>query len=121
MENIKIYREIAKSLTAYRNCIEAKNEEWEVKHERRIDELLNELPYGSGLDGKWSMDYAKSNDTQLVFYMQYHCMNENGSYEGWVNFTLKIKASLQFDIDLSITGNFDKRQDVKEYLYDILG
>ena len=121
MENIKIYKEIAKNLTAYRNCIEAKNEEWEVKHERRIDELLNELPHGSGFDGKWSLDYTKSSDTRLILYMQYHCTNENGYYDGWVNFTLKVKASLQFGIDLSITGNFGKYQAVKEFLYDILG
>jgi hypothetical protein len=120
MENKDIYKSIAKSLNAWSNCVKSNNKEWEDKHEERISELINELPHGSGLDGEWSLDFEKSNDKQLTFYMQYHCMNENGMYDGYVDFTLKVKASLQFDVDLFITGNFGKYQDVKEYLYDIL-
>src|SRR3972149_8709101 len=106
MENKEIYKELARSLSAYNNCIKTNDEECQDKYEEKINELLNELPHGSGLDGNWELDYAKSSNTQLVLHMEYHCMNENGYYDGWVHFTLKVKASLQFDIDLSIIGNF---------------
>ncbi len=115
-----IYKDIAHTLDAYKRCIETDNKEWEEKHEQRIKELIDELPHGSGLDGTWKIDLEKSNDSKLILYMQYHCMNQDGYYDGWVDFTLKVTPSLAFGINLQITGNFGRYHNVKEYLYEIL-
>ncbi len=115
-----VYKDIAHTLDAYKRCIETDNKEWEDKHEQRIKELIDELPHGSGLNSQWDLDFVRSNDSRLIFYTSYHCMDENGMYDGWVDFTLKITPSLAFGINLKITGKFGKYQDVKEYLYEIL-
>ena len=37
-------------------------------------------------------------------------------YDGWTNHTLTVRASLQFGIDLTISGR--NRNQIKEYLYE---
>jgi len=46
-------------------------------------------------------------------------MNEDGCYDGWIDFTVKVQPSLEFDFDLKITGKFGKHQDLKDHLYDL--
>ena len=46
-------------------------------------------------------------------------MNQNGYYDGWVNFTIKVMADLSFGYKLSITGSFGKYSHVKDYLHDV--
>ena len=47
-------------------------------------------------------------------------MDENGYYDGWIDFRLTVTPSLAHDFNTLITGNFGKYQDIKDYLYDIL-
>ena len=115
-----VYREMAKAIDARLNCIKVNNEEWIDKHEEHIQELIDELPHGSGLNYTWELDFDKSTGEKIILAMSYEAMNENGMYDGVINFTLIVKGSLMFGIDIKITGNFGKYQDIKEYLYEIL-
>ena len=120
MEITEIYRKIAAHNKARKRCIKLENKEWEEKHTETIEELLRELPHGSGLDGGWSFDGWKSNSNLLIFHTVFHSINENGYYDRYIEFTLKVKADLELGLKISITGNFGKRQDIKKYLYEIL-
>jgi len=111
---------MANLVQARLNCIDKDNNDWTLRHEDKLNELINYLPHGSGLDSDWNIDFNKSHGNKLVFYMGYHAMDENGYYDGWIDFTLIVKPSLIHGITLHIRGNFGKYQDIKDYLYDIL-
>ena len=80
--------------------------------------IIENLPHGSGIDADWTADKARGT---IVCHNSYHCMDEMGGYDGWVNFTVTIKPSLQFGHRMTISGRFGKYQDIRDYLYDILG
>jgi len=113
----KVYQELAGTFTAYNNCIKSNNQEWEGKHYDKIQSIINNLPHGSGIDGKTELEFEKSNDNKLVINSEYHVMDENGYYDGWIDFSIIIEPGWN-DIDLTIKGKFNKRQDLKEYLRD---
>ena len=115
---MKTYISLARAKAARLNCIKTNNKEWEEKHEETIEKIIDNLPHGSGIDGKTEFDYENSNEERLRIYSEYHYMNENGYNDGWVNFTITIKPSLLFGYDMKIAGNFGKYADVKDYLYD---
>lgn len=121
MENKEIYQRLAITTDAYKRCVKNNNTEWEVTHEETIKRLLNELPHGSGIDWDWTIDHWKCSSKKLFLSNSYHVRNENGYYDGWIDFTVKVEPDLIFGINLTITGNFGKNQDIKDYLYDILG
>jgi len=110
------------SLNAINNCLESGNNEWYDKHMDNITSaLLDVLPHGSGIDGDWSFDYT---DKRIYVSNSYHRMDENGYYCGWIDFTVIIDG-LHRDIwgklDFTIKGRFGKYQDLKDYLYEIIG
>jgi hypothetical protein len=111
-----LYREIASTLSAIRNCREAGNKEWEDRHSDSLKTLVDYLPSGSGIDSGVTLDEDKSGPAKLVFTFGYHHMNEHGFYDGWTDHVLTVRPS--FDgIDMSISGR--DRNDVKDYLYQV--
>jgi len=54
-----------------------------------LDWLANALPHGSGIDGDYHLTVNK-NGTVMV-RGEYHRMNENGFYDGWVPFRFVIR------------------------------
>ena len=117
----KLYQEFAQRIQAKKHCEQKENVEWQTKHTIALEKLIDLLPHGSGLDYEWTIDYDKSNAEKVVLTMAYHAMDEMGGYDKVIYFTLTITPSLIHGFNLAITGNFGKYQDVKEYLYDILG
>ena len=120
MADEKLYQALGAAVVARANCEKSHNAEWFEKWSDKIKACLGLLPHGSGLDGTWDIDYAHSREDHIVLAMQYHAMDENGFYDGWIDFTLTITPSLQLGFKLSIRGNFGKYQDVKDYLYETL-
>ncbi len=114
-----LYQRMAQTAEAHNNCVRSGNVEWQIRHEEALNDMLNELPHGSGIDGTYSIDAGYCNADKIEFFCQYQAMNENGMYDGWIDYKVKVMASLAHGYKLSITGNFGNRQDIKEYLYDV--
>lgn len=112
----KLYREIASILNAIDNCRKSGNTTWLEKHEDSLKTLCDFLPSGSGIDCGTILNRDKSTSEKLVFDFSYHHMNEYGMYDGWTEHTLTIRPSLQFGIDIRISGR--DRNQIKEYLYE---
>ncbi len=112
---------------AMQNCVKVKRTnaegaDWYSIHQDRIESTLLEiLPQGSGIDCGWNFDYT---DKSIFCCSAYHRMNDSGYYVEWIDFTVKISIdhrTIDGKIDFTIFGRFGKHQDIKEYLYEIIG
>lgn len=113
---MKLYRELASLVRARLNCEETGNREWFQKHEERIEELVkNYMPSGSGFDCGTKIDLDKSTPEKLVFYTDFHHMNEVGYYDGWTEHRITVRPSLAFGFTLTISGN--NRNEIKDYIH----
>lgn len=82
-----------------------------------IEDEIEKLPSGSGLDDGIRLNYELSKPERLVFYFSYHRMDEHGGYDGWTAHQIIITPSLQNQFNTRITGR--DRNYTKEYLYDL--
>lgn len=117
----KLYQEIACLIIARDNCLKSNpvNQEWFDKHTDNLEYIeRNILPSGSGIDSGCKFNLQKSTRNKIVIDSSFHCMDENGYYDGWIDFTVIIKPNLLSEIDLNIIGKFGKNQDLKDYLYE---
>jgi hypothetical protein len=113
-----LFRQLARSLAAMNNCRKNGNLDWIDKHERNIEELVYQfMPRGSGVDNGTKFNFEKSTPEKLVFDFGYHHMDEHGFYDGWTEHTLTVRPSLQFGVDLKISGR--NRNEIKDYLHDL--
>ena len=122
----KLYAQLASSVQARANCADGQNNEWYDRHERTVLDLVdNFLPHGSGIDSDLEFDFETSTGEKLVINGSYHAMDENGMYDGWIDFLVTVRPSLQFGFDLNVqfTGAnsraYRKYGDVREYLHEI--
>jgi len=117
-----VYREIAQRVQAMKNCEKSGNDEWCSKHSDALDNLEGYLPSGSGLDSGTGIDKDRTTPNKIVLESTYHCMNENGMYDGWIDFDVIVTPSFN-EIDLDIKGFFSQRHykyaNIKDYLYEI--
>jgi hypothetical protein len=50
--------------------------------------VIPALPHGSGIDAKWTHRTLKNGNVEL--YCSFHGMDENGFYDGWQDFKVKL-------------------------------
>lgn len=112
---MKVYQVIARALGARIRCEQANNREWIVKHQDRIDELVEDFPHGSGYDSGTKLDDS-STEERLVFNTAFHHMNENGMYDGWTEHQVIVTPSLETGYSMRITGR--DRNQIKEMMAD---
>lgn len=105
--------ELSNCFTAWTQC----NEVWKEKHEIRINEMLELLPHGSGIDEGIKFDWEGSKKDKLIFNFGFHHLNENGYYDGWTNHKLIVIPSFIGGYAMDIKGI--NRNMVKDYLYDV--
>ncbi len=79
------------------------------------------LPHGSGIDANWNVI---DKDGFYVCSNSYHCMNENGMYDGWVDFSLSISKAKPEDFKLkfhtSSSGWYRVyKYNLRQYLEDL--
>ena len=100
-----------------KRCIETNNREWVHNHEMKLTEIESQnLPHGSGIDNGCSINHEKSNKDKVVIDFDFHVMDENGFYDGWVNF--KAVAKPVFDgIEVRIIGK--DTHFLKDYLQNL--
>lgn len=116
-----LYKVLANAIGARKRCHATENP-WFEKWSDLIDHCEKEhLPSGSGIDSGCTIDRDYSTDEKIIITSSYHAMNENGYYDGWIDFTVTVKPSFISGINLKITGRFGKYADLKEYLYDVFG
>lgn len=114
-----LYKALIGAIMARSNCEKTGNSVWFERHTDRIDKMVyNYLPSGSGIDNGCHIDLAACKPYLIVIRSSYHCMDENGFYDGWIDFTVRVTPSLYNDFDLTIRGLFGKYGDVRDYLYD---
>jgi hypothetical protein len=117
MRTTLVYQEIAAMLTAIANCERANNAEWKAKHKQTLAAIMRDTaPSGSGIDCGTKI-LADSTPDKLIFFVEYHHMNESGMYDGWTEHRITVTPSLQFGFNLKISGR--DRNGIKEYLGDV--
>lgn len=62
------------------------------------------LPHGSGFDADWYVYHIQKNGT-LVLQGGIHCMNDNGSYDGWITVRVYYNPKAQGFPRITLSGN----------------
>ena len=104
--------------------------------ERANKHILANLPHGSGIDGTWlsHIEYKKVSRFSyrmhnLVCTNAIHCMNENGYYDGWIDFSviIPINGNCLHTDKMEIVAHGWKMYTTKKYwprykdwLYDVV-
>lgn len=100
------------------NCIAQGNEEWRLKSTQAIGAIEKDhLPHGSGIDRGTRIDLEKSVGQKIVLNLDFHHMDENGTYDGWTEHTVTVTPQFR-GISIAIGGR--NRNGIKEYLHDTL-
>lgn len=115
---MKLYQKLSHVLAAYHNAIAANNTEWIANHSETIDRLQTLMPSGSGFDAGTTLDINRSSAEKLIFDSAYHHMDANGYYDGWSDLTITVKPSLQFEVNIKITGLRRKNRHDIDYMMD---
>lgn len=84
-------------------------------------------PSGSGIDYDYENirieHYSRDNDNKIIFENAYHCMNENGYYDGIIPFRVVIGSDLMPVIHFIGLNNAGKyrvnKYFLREYLEDV--
>jgi len=113
------YQKLAVAFNAYKNCVKSHNVIWEEKWQDVIDSIIYTLPHGSGIDVETRLNHKKSSSKRIVLEASYHCMDENGYYGEWIDFSIILTPDWD-GVNIRISGRFDsKNQHTKEYLSEI--
>lgn len=90
---------------------------WYEIARRQLKYLKDQLPSGSGFDSgtRFNTDASKLG-VVLVFNTAFHHMNEGGFYDGWTEHTVKVRADLEYGIEIIVGGR--NRNEIKEYIAD---
>ncbi len=54
-----------------------------------LEDFVENLPHGSGINCEWA-GHMPDNGKYVYFRNSYHCMDENGFYDGYQDFTFRI-------------------------------
>lgn len=96
----------------YNEC----NVTWKERALERVIEICKNLPHGSGIDGKCEISLEQSERYKIVFYFEFHHMDEQGYYCGWTEHNLILTPTFG-GFDMRITGK--NKNNIKDYLYDL--
>lgn len=94
----------------------------EEQQENIESQLLELLPHGSGIDCKWEFEW--NNDCNTVKCSNsYHCMNENGFYDGYADFSVtlyptKALTAFRFQFHGKTAHYKNKRYQLRDYLIE---
>jgi len=122
--NRKLYQEIAILIKARFDLTLKQNNQYIVNFEDKIKTLTKEhFPSGSGFDGFYFFDLEYRPNT-LVFFAEFHHMNDVGYYDGWSTMKAVIKPDITSGIDFKLTGINRKyrhlKDDFEEMIYSFL-
>jgi len=114
---MKLYAAIANAL----NALQRTNTPPEIRarHVERLEALIDALPHGSGFDVRATpgpLGDANARNQYLI-HGSYHKMDENGSYAGWCDFTIRVfaKEDLCFPWDIEMLSG---EEELDEFILD---
>ena len=113
---MNVAQAIASALDARKRCESTGNDTWFVRWDDYLDQLVDTLPSGAGIDRGTKLNPLASTE-RLVFDVSFHHMNEHGGYDGWTEHKVRVRASLVFDLGITISGR--NRNDIKDYLGEL--
>lgn len=114
----KLYKKIASLLHAIENCRKQHNRDWIKKHTAALEALVTEyMPSGAGFDDGVRFSFDESKPDKLIFYTQFHHMDDIGYYDGWTNHKVIVTPSLAFDFELEVTG--EDKNEIHDYIADV--
>jgi hypothetical protein len=109
---------IEKEKVFVKDILLEKDDYW-IRYSLTEELLEDELLHGSGIDCKWEIE-DKSNYWKCV--NAFHCLNENGYYCGYADFTLIIPKKNPLDFKLHFNGKqsayLNSRYLLRDYLED---
>lgn len=114
-EAVSVARVISETLSAYRQCVERGNAEWEATWGDILSQVEREaLPSGSGIDSGTRIirePEAGSDadaDTCIRLSGSYHAMDSSGMYAGWFDYTIEARAAFSgLSVSLEWAGGDD--------------
>jgi hypothetical protein len=118
---MKLYKLLAMTAAARLRCNKNGHVEWFEINTNRLEQLAKEyLPSGSGIDTGCEIDLDNTMGEKIVIESQYHALDEYGSYIEWVDFTVTVTPSLQYECVVDVQGGDLSRHDgLKDYLVDV--
>lgn len=87
-----------------------------------VQKLSNHLAqklHGSGIDSEWKWMHSKD---YIIIRNSYHCMNENGYYNGWQDFSVQLPTNgdvQNFKIKFHGNSYLSQKYQLREYLEDM--
>lgn len=90
------------------------NAQWGPIARKRLDQLVNMLPSGSGIDN--GTELVSASATKIVLSAGFHHMNDGGYYDGWTHHRITIRPEFG---GLAITISGRNRNDIKDYLHEV--
>jgi len=87
-------------------------------HLNKLNELLDKLPTGSGIDAGSTIAFDECKWDKIVFNSSYHVMDENGFYDGWIDFQVIVRPSFT-GFDLKIKP-LRRKKYFNDYLHDYI-
>ena len=58
---------------------------------KKLQSLLMDFCHGSGFDGRWYVHRHKTDPNKFTCQIEYHCMDGQGGYDGWVTVSVTVK------------------------------
>src|SRR6187551_1233267 len=113
---MKLYQKLAREIERYNRCLEDRPDCAQDAREA-IENLMGEMPSGSGWNHGTKIDLAESTAKRIVLTGSWHHMDDMGGYDGWTQHCIVITASLAFGFELNVTGR--NRDNIKDYLSDV--
>jgi len=91
--------------------------------ESQIEKIMEEhFPKGSGFDSGCTLNLNNPNGINLIINIPYHCMNDDGYYDGWVYPSLMITPSLSQDYNMKLNWHGYRGKYkflLSDYFYDV--
>ena len=81
----------------------------------RLGKLMETAPSGSGFDNGTTVELGRNGT--LLFNTSFHHMNDGGYYDGWTEHTVRVKPTLAWSFDLTVSGR--NRNDIKDYIAEV--
>jgi len=88
---------------------------------QELAEYLTENVRGSGIDAEWKFMHAPKD--WIIIRNSYHVMNENGYYEGWQDFSVKLPVNgdvTNFKLLFHNTDYLGRKHQLRDYLEETI-